>query len=40
MAMFYIEITILNVFPIEEVPVNPTDQFKKRMTVSMLQIVL
>ena len=28
MAMFYIKMTFLNDFPLEEVPVSPTGQFK------------
>ena len=31
MAMFYIKLTSLNDFPIEEVPVNPTGQFKQSL---------
>ena len=31
MAMFYIEMTILNEFPLEEEPVNRTGQFKQRL---------
>ena len=31
MAMFYIKQTSLNDFPIEEVPVNPTGQFKQSL---------
>ena len=39
MAMFYIKMTILNDFSLEEVPVTPTGQFKV-LAVSMIQIVL
>ena len=38
--MFYIKLTSLNDFPLEEGPISPTDQFKQVLTVSMLQIVL
>ena len=31
MAMFYIKLTSLNDFPIEEVPVSPTGQFKQSL---------
>ena len=31
MAMFYIKLTSLTDFPIEEVPVSPTGQFKKSL---------
>ena len=31
MAMFYIKLTSFNDFPIEEVPVNPTGQFKQSL---------
>ena len=31
MAMFYIKLTSLNDFPIEEVPVNPAGQFKQSL---------
>ena len=31
MAMFYIKLTILNDFPLEEVPVSPTRQFKQSL---------
>ena len=31
MSMFYIKLTILNDFPLEEVPVSPTGQFKQRL---------
>ena len=29
--MFYIKMTILNDFPLEEVPVSPTGQFKQSL---------
>ena len=38
--MFYIKLTSLNDFPLEEGPISPIDQFKQVSTVSMLQIVL
>ena len=38
--MFYIKLTILNDFSLEEVPVSPTGRIKKVLTVSMLQIVI
>ena len=31
MAMFYIKLTSLNVFPLEEVPISPTGQFKQSL---------
>ena len=31
MAMFYLKLTSLNDFPIEEVPVSPTGQFKQSL---------
>ena len=31
MAMFYLKVTSLNDFPIEEVPVSPTGQFKQSL---------
>ena len=31
MAMFYIKLTSLNDFPLEEVPVSPTGQFKQSL---------
>ena len=31
MAMFYIKLTSFNDFPIEEVPVSPTGQFKQSL---------
>ena len=31
MAMFYIKLNSLNEFPIEEVPVSPTGQFKQSL---------
>ena len=31
MAMFYIKMTILNDFPLEEVPISPTGQFKQSL---------
>ena len=31
MAMFYIKLTSLNDIPLEEVPVNPTGQFKQSL---------
>ena len=40
MAVFYIKLTSLNDFPLEEGPTSPTGQFKQVLTVSMLQIVL
>ena len=31
MAMFYIKLTILNDFPLEEEPISPTGQFKQSL---------
>ena len=31
MAMFYIKLTILNDFPLEEGPISPTGQFKQSL---------
>ena len=31
MAMFYIKLTSLNDFPLEEGPISPTGQFKQRL---------
>ena len=31
MSMFYIKLTNLNDFPLEEVPVSPTGQFKQNL---------
>ena len=31
MAMFYIKLTSLNEFPLEEVPVRPTGKFKQSL---------
>ena len=31
MAMFYIKLTSLNDFPIEEVPISPTGQIKQSL---------
>ena len=40
MAMFYIKLTSLDDFPLDDGPISPTGQFKKVLAVSMLQIVL
>ena len=42
MAMFYIKLTSLNDFPLEEGPINPTGQFKQSLNCCYvtLQIVL
>ena len=39
MAMFYLKLTSLEDFPLEDGPISPTGQYKV-LTVSMLQIVL
>ena len=38
--MFYIKLTSLDNFPLEDGPISPTEQFKQVLTVSMLQIVI
>ena len=40
MAMFYLNWPVLMIFPLQEGPVSETSEFKKVLTVYMLQIVL
>ena len=40
MAMFYINLTNLNDFPLEEGPISPTGQFKQSLDSFYVTIVL
>ena len=40
MAMFYIKLTSLNDFPLEEGPISPTGQFKQSLDIFYVTVVL